>query len=387
MRSLALACLLAALHAVAAPAIAQEAKPAPTPWHPSEFPILLWSHGGDEAYMTQLKEAGFNSVMTREEFLPVCAKLGLKAIVMAPKGEAITPEMARRLANHPTVIGFMFHDEPGPEQIVERAPAFHAVREAAPNKLVYVNLALSPKARHALLKEMRPQVLSYDWYQWWFGNPFEEKKRQDVLYGSLTVHQKAARQAGIPLWVWIEVNANSGAGKGRKGELQATNLICLRQSAYSNLACGAKAIQWFNDKLFFNKDQTALSDCGRDVATINLEVRRLANKLLPLAFVQTVHTGPHTGAAWPEAPVRTATDNLLIGVFTSPGKEMAQQAHLLVVNKDIHKAAQAALEFPRAPRSLRLFNKADGTWRALENKPGATLPLEPGSGELIEVNW
>lgn len=372
------------LGSVLAPAAPAEAS---APWQPKTFPILLWSHGGDEAYMKLVADAGFNVIMTREEFLPACAKHGLKALVMPPKGEAVTPEMAQRLANHPDVIGFMFHDEPKPEEIVARAPEFLAVRQAAPNKLTYVNLALSPKARNALLKEMRPQVLSYDWYQWWFGSPADEKKRQDIFYGSMMVHQRAARQAGIPFWVWVEASAHSGAGKGVKGAFQGENLVCLRQSVYSNLAGGAKAIQWFSDKLVFNADRTALSAQGRDVATINLEIRRLADTLLPLTFAQTIHTGPHAPQPAPDAPVRTATNNILIGVFTAPGREMAQQATLLVVNKDIHQASQARLEFPRAPKSVRQLDKASGSWKRLPAGTEATVALDPGEGELLEVSW
>jgi len=355
-------------------------------WQPKRFPILLWSNGGDEAYMAILAEAGFTVVMTREEYLPACEKSGLEAIVMPPKGEEITPETAKRLASHPAVMGFMFHDEPKPEEIVQRAGTFHALRAAAPGKLIYVNLAVSPKARAALLKELRPQFLSYDWYQWWFGTPTDERKRQGNLYGTLSVHQKASRQTGGPLWVWVEADANTGRGKGKKGERLGENVVCLRQSVYSNLAGGAKAIQWFNDLIVFNKERTELSACGRDVATINREIRHLADVLLPLTFSQTIHTGPCATAVTPETPVRTGTDNILIGVFQTSRPESSQLV-LLVVNKDIHQAAQTRLEFPRPPKSVRRLNKADGSWSNLSNDAGATIPLEPGSGELLEVNW
>lgn len=355
-------------------------------WQPRKFPILLWSNGGNEAYMKLLADAGFTVVMTREEFLPACAKNGLKAIVMPPKGEVITPETAKRLASHPDVLGLFFHDEPTAEVIAQRAEAYQALRQAAPSKLIYVNVAVSPKARNALLQQLRPQLLSYDWYQWWFGSPLDEAKRQKNLYGSLATHQQAARQAGIPLWVWVEASANSGAGKGVKGVLQAENVVCLRQSVYSNLACGAKAIQWFNARLVFTGDQTALSACGRDVATINREIGRLADVLLPLTFSQAIQTGPCAAAPAPDSPVKTGTDNLLIGVFSGT-KRGGNSAVLLVVNKDVHKGAQARLEFPRGAKSLRQLDKVTGSWKRLGEGPEATLTLEPGSGELLEVSW
>jgi hypothetical protein len=336
--------------------------------------------------------AGFNVVMAKESQIPVCAKYKIKVLVMPDgssnaKGGGVEPEVARRLAGNPAIFGYFLHDEPKDESVITGlAPAYQALREAAPSRLVYVNLAVGPKNLYALIRILHPQMISYDWYQWWYGKPANEKRRQAAFYATLERYRAAALQEGVPLLTWVEASSNSGAGKGVAGSSPAENGVCLRQSVYSNLAYGSKGIQWFNAKLVFKRGSPELSACGLDVAALNAEIGKLGPTLLQLRSTEVFHTAPAPASAKvpsDNAAVRSATPDLIIGLFQHERER--GRIYAMVVNKGIIQAQDAALELKPAAKSVRRLDKQTGKWVPLAAGAALKLSLAPGDGELLEI--
>ena len=81
----------------------------------------------------------------------------------------------------------------------------------------------------------RPVILSFDYYQWWWGSDryfekLEQFREQSILYG-------------VPLGSCLETNTAPESGHN---SYLPTNAARMRQSVYTNLAYGVKIIEWFS---------------------------------------------------------------------------------------------------------------------------------------------
>ncbi len=199
-------------------------------WEMNEFMISFWGGPRDEATAKAIADAHFNTVMCNAEMLELCRKYGLKAIVMDA-----TPEMAAQLRVSPAVWGYYVKDEPAEEQFPDVGEKVAAFRRADPTHPAYVNL-MAWMNLEQYLRIVRPDFLSYDYYQWWWGSHNH--------FWRLEAHRQTALQAGIPLICWVEVNADQ---RWEHGEAGATylpdNMQRIRQSVYTSLRQGNSMVQ------------------------------------------------------------------------------------------------------------------------------------------------
>lgn len=362
--------LLAVFFFAAPAAVAEE-----NGWKLDRFMISAWGGPADEKTARAYAAAGFNTVMAKAEQLDLCARYGLRVIVMDA-----TPEMAAQLKDHPGVWGWFVQDEPKEEEfakVAERVAQFHA---ADPKHPAYVNLmAWMPLEKY--LQTVKPRFLSYDYYQWWW-NPRH-------YCGRLEVHRAAALKAGLPLFCWIEANADPRWEWGKPGATYLPdNLPKLRQSVSLALAYGVVGIQWFTGGLCFDKEGN-IKPAGKDVALLNEELQALGPILLQLISEAVYHTAPVPPQTQPvpqDLWLQSPYHSLTFGLF----RDAKRQRYVIVVNRDIQRERWIALHVePGSAKRLEVFEVSRKRWQGLSLQPlrghiqMARLHLLPGGLALL----
>lgn len=331
-----------------------------------EFMIFTYEVELTETNVKALADADFNIVYGPADKLDLCRKYGLKLMIPHPG-----PETAARLRGNPDVWGYDIMDEPiSLKQVHEAADSVRVYREADPTHLTFVNL--NQKAGHWIpffIDTVKPDFLSYDEYPWWYGGIYRWFSHEDPLYVKLEQHRDAAITAGLPLTVWREVNTqrNVPGSMDRNWITPPDNEIKIRLNVYATLAYGAKGILWFFGPLLFDKKTGELNETGRQVASINHELKRLGPLLLPLVSTGVFHTSPVPKGSREPSPdhwVQPVGKNLLIGTF----RDSDHREYVLVVNKDWRTANTATLQFRLFLETVdraEVFNRKTGEWKQL----------------------
>ena len=353
-----------------------------------EFMVFTgWPEGvecpNSEALVETLAGAHFNAIMWDKSKLELCRKYNLKLMVTDA-----TPEEARELTQEPMLWGYYIFDEPQDDQFPDMAAQAAPFRDADPHHPVYVNL-LSQGGDYLrdFMEIVRPQVLSYDWYQWWWGN--------EKHYSRLERYREAAMLADIPLICWQEVNANPGTEWGNDASHLPDNAQRIRQSVFTALAYGVKGIEWFTADIMFEHGTAELNECGRDVAAINADLVNLGAILFLLRSVAVFNTPPVPRGTreappdhWVEVTGEFGGAGLVVGVF----RDEEKNDYLLLANRDYRHSQQADLLFHSGQsgaykiQSVERFVKATGRWIEVPRaKTNFSLNLLPGDGELIKV--
>jgi len=346
-------------------------------WQMTEFMISFWGGPEDEASAKLMAEAGFNVVMCQSDKLELCRKYGLKAMLFDS-----STELAFQLTEDTAVWGYYILDEPGSaEEFEELSLRVKAFRKADPNHPAYINL-LSSGGDYLddFMKTVRPDILSYDYYQWWWGS--------EAHFPKLEEYRAAALTTKTPLICWIEANADRNAEYNTPGYLP-DNMVKLRQSVYTSLAYGIKGIQWFVGSLIFERDEATgtfkLTQAGKDVASINAELKRLGPILVQLGSTDVFHTRPlpsETRELPADYWIQTETPDLVLGMFQDDMKS----DFILVVNRNYRQERQVVLRFLRPVLLVEKFDKQTGKWTTLPLDKVVKLVLGPADGELLKVS-
>ena len=316
-----------------------------------------WLKDADpETVVKILADAGFNVLMGTRNKLDICKKYGIKLIV-----EDITPEDVPEIKNHPALWGYWIIDEPlwNMQAVRKVADDFHT---ADPSHPVYVNLV--SRGGNYLKKYMdivEPEILSYDYYEWWWGT--------EGHFSKLEKCREAALKTGVPLIRWVEFTATYGFEfQGHDKSRPDDNEARLRRSVFTSLAYGVKGIEWFTARALFEKDGKALNDCGRDIKAINADLRALGPHLMKLTSVDVFHTAPLPRDTR-EVPERhwvhmaeSGYPNLVMGLFQDDRKN----DYILMANGNWMFEKLAVLEFREPVESVEKFDKKTGKWVTLE---------------------
>lgn len=291
-----------------------------TEWKQDQFMIAAFGGPANDTQAAAYAAAKFNTVMTKADQLDLCARHGLRSIVMG-----VTPEQVGSLKNHPAVWGWFVRDEPSTKQFPDLAPVMEAFHKVDPGHPAYVNLA-GWENLDLYFKTLKPKFLSYDYYQWWASRKH--------LCGTLERHRVAALKSGVPYFCWVESHADwrLANGVGRPIYLP-DNAAMLDNSVWLALAHGVRGIQWFTGELVIDKNGKRTRS-GEDVAAINRGLDKLAPVLMTLNCEKVYHTAP-----FPDKSVKVSPDSeftsrdrdLTFGVFTSSDNVR----HAIVVNREI----------------------------------------------------
>ena len=382
-------CLIAVL--ITAPSMAE--------WNMTEFMITQWGRPkltDDEAIARASAQAHINHVMWSADKLDLCNKYGLKVIVEQP-----TPDLAKKISGHPALWGYYITDEPYPES--EFPPLAEKIRElkaADPDHPSFINtLSTTGDFLRTYMDVVKPELLSYDFYQWWWGS--------DRYYEKLEQFREEALLADIPLTCCIETSAKTVGGP----DYLPDNAEKLRLNVYTALTYGVKGIQWFNADGIFEPESAKLSKSGMDIAAINIELEQLGPVLVKLRSTDVFHTPPLPKGTR-EAPTEhwihlIGEENaagLVLGMFKDAGKKRYMDAaeidYFMVANRDYKHSQHVVVRFQSkwlgiAPwhkqkqitRAVEQFDRKTGEWKQVSSScaVGFVFYIAAGDGELFRV--
>ena len=363
-------------------------------WQPSEFFIYLWNEpkiADLDARAKALADAGLTVVDWDPGQLAALERHGLRAMV-----HNATPELAARLSGNSIVWGYHVKDEPYPEDEFQAIGAqMKGLRQADPNHLPFVNmLSTTGEFLRTYMKVVRPELLSFDYYQWWWGG--------DRYFEKLEQFREAALIAGVPLAACFEVSANPAIERGDTTYL-ADNAGKLRQSVYTTLAYGAKGVEWFNAAMMFDTSTGSLTPAGRDAAALNSELKSIGPVLAKLSSLDVYHTPPLAAGTrtapkehWIQLTGEEGRPGLVQGMF----KDEAGLDYMLVVNRDYREQQSVTVRLQSKWLGIAPWNKPKVYHYAVEvldkrsrqwipvtssSAVGFGFVIAPADGELFRI--
>lgn len=359
-----------------------------------DFWIYAWRApkvDGADARARAMADAGFTVVNAEPAELDALARHGLKAMVHTKD-----PAVAAGLASNPTVWGYHLGDEPWPEAVFAGiGHSMRAFEKAAPRQVPFVNmLSTTGEFLRRYMAEARPPLLSFDYYQWWWGS--------DRYFEKLEEFRAAAIAGGVPLAACFEVSANPAVEWGDRAYLP-DNGRRLRHSVYTSMAYGVTGIEWFQAEEAFEAGTGRLTPAGRDVAAINKEVLPLGRILAGLRSIDVFHTAPLPAGTrsfprehWVQAIPEEGRAGFVAGMF----QDEAGADYVLVANRDYREAQSLVLKLQSkwlgiapwyTPKQYKYaverFDRAKGAWTTIASSSsvGLTYVVPPAEGELFRI--
>ncbi|WP_313380625.1 hypothetical protein [Proteiniphilum saccharofermentans] len=220
----------------------------------TDIPIVGW-HGIQEGHINyfrfnEAKEAGININYTHhthidsvQKSLDIANQLGIKILIYCPELESDPINTVMRFKDHPANGGYFIKDEPTVSLISTYKTLVNKIESIDDNHFCYINLLSnqhSPKSLEAIdyadyisryVNEIPLKVLSFDHY------PIIGSNLGDIWYENLEIIREEAKKNNIPFWAFALSTAHMG--------YPIPNLNHLKLQVYSNLAYGAKGIQYF----------------------------------------------------------------------------------------------------------------------------------------------
>jgi hypothetical protein len=373
--------------------------------------VLAWggvphNHTTPERY-AQLAEAGFNvnyshapDVETVQKMLDVAQPLGVKQLIGIPDIGRDPEGTAKRFKDHPALAGYYLTDEPGASQfaalgaLTKRIQAVDDVHPCYLNLLpTYGNPGMwnTPTYQQYLerfLAEVPTPMLSWDHYPVVREGKTEadDKLRAD-FYQNLELCAAAARGAKRPMWAFVMATAH--------GPYPIPTVAHLRLQAFSNLAYGTQAIQYFlywtvkSSEWNFHQgpievDGTRTPTYDR-VKQVNGEIQALRGAFLGSRVVSVGHTGdtiPAGTTRYSPAGAVKSLETQGAGAVVSM-LERGDGRFLAVVNRDLHKPMALSIAFdPAAKVSLA---GPDGSLKPIDVSGITRSELEPGN--IAVFSW
>lgn len=219
------------------------------------FPILGWE-GISNKHLTiervrEVKNAGltlslsgFTNVDSVQKALNLAQALGIKIFIWCPELKTQTEKTVIRFKDHPANAGYFLQDEPSTtyspslKKLVEKIESFDNTRFCYINLLPnyhsnkdYVAENYEEYIKH-FVENIPLKILSFDFYP-----IVNNYYLRPSWYNNLEIIKNESEKEGIPFWAFALTSSH--------WEYPIPTLEHLRLQVYSNLAYGAKGIQYF----------------------------------------------------------------------------------------------------------------------------------------------
>ena len=238
----------------------------------------------------------------------------------------------------------------------------------------------------AYVKEIQPDVLSFDYYPFMGATPNLSSSYFAQLYKTAAV----ANQYKIPFWPFIQACSFGGSSR-------VPSQAEMDWQVSTSLLYGAKGLQYFCyfqplefdasfGGNFIDKQgqKTAVYDAGKK---INQQVARMDQVLMGSTLLKKMAFGTTPApfleqekdefvTSFRELQSVSTQDDIMIGCFDQGGRSA-----FLVVNNSTQKAGAASLTFTQSVQA-KLYNP-----QSTITAEGETLPIALGAGEcsLVEI--
>lgn len=404
-------------------------------WQSSDdfFPILPW----DGLFGWETKIKGFSDPLesiaecnftvagfVQPSQLPMCEKLGLKAIV-APtlegqpwkkwaevpdeKIDALVKHWCEEAGSGSSIIGYFIVDEPGTPKFPKLAKAVAAVRKYAPGKLAYINLypgyatignpdesqlgaASFTEYLERFVTEVKPDILSYDNYKIFTSDNLQSRDQGASYFRDLMEVRRVAQEHGIPFW-------NTVCSNQIRNYTTVPSPANFMLQAYTTLAAGGRGLAWY--KYFRGGYAYApIDNDGRRTETwyylkdVNRQVKVLGPIMNRLKSTGVFLTDPVPADGLPKLPGKlverlesrtsikgfnAATPPIMVGEFE--GKDGS--AYVMLVNLSLENSANILLHTSKDYAKKEVISAVDGVASPIDEANGQWLV--PGQGVLIEL--
>ncbi len=330
--------------------------------------------GNDVKFVDALAKAGFNATGATKPQIKMCRKAGLRVFLFAWPNESI--KWAPELKNNKTILSYYMCDRQKPKKFPQLGVWEKQMAAGDPNHpAIYTTRAVWGGLPY-FIQVVKPRALEYYHYHWHGGRHGE----RHFLYLQ-HYRDEAIKAGGIPVIRIVHVDANPAK---------------FRQTTYMSLAYGVRGLRWWGGGGFFNfgkKDsdgRPALTDPGKEVVRINAAVKAYSPIFKKARSVAVYHTKPLPG--WTvEAPkgywAQPSGEHIVVGFF----QDKEKNDFLLVANRDAGAKRTATLTLSGKIESVKRMDKETGEWvdlktKTVDDRTQVELQLEPGGGELLEVN-
>ena len=340
-----------------------------------EFPILAWySVLGDDNITPEryheLREAGVNLSFSHfqhndeiDKALAACDGTGVKLILTSYELVDSTEATIARYKGNPNVAGYFLRDEPTTSAFASLRRFRDRVYNADRDHLVYLNLLPSivePAGLEAesyddyverFIKEVDIPLVSYDFYP--IVNVDDSIFIRDTFFENLEIASRVSQANGRPFWSFCLATQHD--------PYPMPTAVHLRHEAFSALAYGAQAIEYFTywtpDSKTWNFRNDPIDKCGRRTAVWYLmrDVNREIHNLTDVFLGAKLEDASHTGAVIPKGTKRLTAlperftkleadgEGVLVSQLSNGDKK-----YVMIVNRDIDHSQSVALGFDGA---------------------------------------
>ncbi len=334
----------------------------------NRIPIVAW--WGPPASETtvrryrELADAGFTHSYTyfpnessQASALDIAQSNGISLLIQFPGLKKDPGKAALKFKNHRGLAGYFLMDEAGASQFPELANWVRAIKAVDPAHVCYINLFPNYADKKQLevasyseyverfLRQVPVDLISFDHY------PNVDGGIRPEWYENLETISAAARRSGKPFWAFVLSAAHARYGSPTLPEM--------RLQAFSNLAYGAQALQYFTywapkkPGESGNYHDTPIDYLGNRTATydhvrlVNASVRALSRVFYGARVIRVMHAGPllprGTAAFRPVAPLRFLSTGGAPAVVST--LEKGGRLYLVLVNRALDSPIQVKLEF------------------------------------------
>lgn len=220
----------------------------------SDFPIIAWYSIPDSALyyerFLEAKEAGINlslfeysNVENVQIALNLAQKVGIKVLIACPELYTNTDYVVNRFKKHPANGGYFLQDEPTLFYLTQLVELSNKIESVDDTRFTYINLLPNYSTTHyttdenyynyvqSFVNEIPLKVLSFDHY------PIIQNMIRPIWYHNLEIIKSITDTTNIPFWSFALSSAHS--------TYSIPTIEHLRLQVYSNIAYGAKGIQYF----------------------------------------------------------------------------------------------------------------------------------------------
>ncbi len=396
------------------------------------FPIMPWDSPGDKPVkgyghpLESVAECNFTIAgFVAPNDLPVCEKLGLKAIVAGPRDrspwkerwagvsdeviDAAIKQLVEETGGSSAVMGYYLVDEPGTPRFAALAKGVEAVARYAPGKLAYINLfpgyatigapdqsqlgaASFSEYLEKFITQTKAQFLSYDDYMVTYSDDFQDPKRGAVYFRDLLEVRRVALEHGVPFWNTVCSNQIRPFTT-----IPSPANVLLR--AYTTLAAGARGLAWYRYHQG-GYDYAPVDNAGNRTDTwfyvqmVNRQVKVLGPIMNRLTSTGVFFTSPAPDERMPLLPGKLvesvesrasikgysdAKPPIMVGEFR--GEDGLD--YVMLVNLSLEKSANITLRTRKEYAAREVISAVDGSSKPFNDTNGQWLV--PGQGMLIRL--
>lgn len=370
----------------------------------TRFPLMAWDYVDDRVTLKAMNECGITSVaFVRPKMLDACQEFQIKCIVFDESlsgtdwtkpfnGDLFRRNfaaIARKVGNHPALLGYHIKDEPPATDFPELAKAVTAVKEFAPGKWPYINLFPGEgdtydKYLEQFVTIVNPTALSYDRY-----SLYDDGSLNPIFWENLSQVRASALEHNLPFWNIVLTSPHWG--------YRVLSPADIRLQVYASLAYGVSGISYYkfvskelpilNAPDLGNFRMGPLDQFGEKTITweylrnTNRQVHNIATVLMKLKSDDVYHFGQvpaRNHGPTEKSLIKWLNGEFVVGDFTHEDGTR----WVMIVNKNLTRSYPLRPQFTVTPKLTNYISPITGK---IESGPSKFYWLAPGAGVLVQV--